>query len=264
MMTPGAINNVEAFRQLDNTGYALLPNVMGANLHNGLRDRVEQLFLLEGEAAGSEFKTEPGARRLANLVNKGSVFLEIIRHPAVLPLVAHVLRGSVKLSSLNARAVHPHWDKPQPLHCDMAAVPDERGAWVCNTVWMLDDFTERNGALRVIPGSHRWNRLPKDVLDDSLADHPQQCVITGAAGSVIVMNAHLWHGGMANRTPQPRTAVHGFYCRRDKPQQQYQKQLLAASLQGSLSAELRELLALDDPVNDELARQVVTRSGFLT
>ncbi|HQU45433.1 MAG TPA: phytanoyl-CoA dioxygenase family protein, partial [Pirellulales bacterium] len=132
-----------------------------------------------------------------------------------------------------------------------------------NVVWMLDDFTESNGALRVVPGSHCFNRLPQDVLGDPLADHPQQCLVTGAAGSVIVMNAHLWHGGMANRTPHPRTAVHAFYCRRDKPQQQYQQQLLDADLQAALPPALRKLLALDDALNDELCRQNVVRSGFL-
>ena len=255
--------HTEACRQLDDGGYVLLPDVMDAGLLGRLREAVEQLFLSEGEAAGSEFKREPGARRLANLVNKGPVFREIVVHPVILPLVEHVLDGSVKLSSLNARSVQPCWDKPQPLHCDMGAVPDQRGAWVCNTVWMLDDFTERNGALRAIPGSHRWNRLPQESLADPLANHPQQVVITGAAGSVIVMNAHLWHGGMANRTAHARTAVHAFYCRRDKPQQQYQKQLLDVELQATLSPELRELLALDDTLNDELAQQEFARSGFL-
>lgn len=252
-----------ARRQLDDLGYVLLPGLMEPALLGRLRRRVEDLFVSEGEAAGAEFKTEPGARRLANLVNKGDVFREIIAHPVVLPLVKHVLGDSVKLSSLNARSANPHWDRPQPLHCDMGGVPDERGAWVCNTVWMLDDFTEQNGALRVVAGSHRWNRLPQDALEDPCADHPEQRVIVGPAGSVIVMNAHLWHGGLANRTPSPRTAVHAFYCRRDKPQQQYQKQLLDAELQASLLAELRELLALDDAANDELCRQGYVRSGFL-
>ena len=258
------MTNVEACRQLNDLGYALLPNLMDIGLLSTLRDRVEQLFASEGEAAGSEFKSETGARRLANLVNKGGVFREIVVHPAVLPLVKHVLHGSVKLSSLNARSANPHGDKPQPLHCDMGALPDEHGDWVCNTVWMLDDFTDRNGALRVVPGSHHWKRLPQDVLEDTVADHPQQQVITGPAGSVIVMNAHLWHGGMANRTPYPRTAVHAFYCRRDKPQQQYQKQLLDPDLQAALSPELRELLALDDSQNDDLCGQNFVRSGFLT
>jgi len=80
---------------------------------------------------------------------------------------------------------------------------------------------------------------------------------------LIVLNAHLWHGGTANQTAEPRTALHGFYCRRNKPQQQYQKKLIDLELQRSFSPELRHLLALDDPENDRLARQEVERSGFL-
>ncbi|HWB13109.1 MAG TPA: phytanoyl-CoA dioxygenase family protein [Pirellulales bacterium] len=256
------MTNAQTCRRLDESGYVLMPGLMELDLLSRLRQRVEELLASEGDAAGSEFRTEPGARRLANLVNKGSVFREIIVHPVVLPLVRHVLENA-KLSSLNARSVNPGWDKPQPLHCDMGALPDEQGPWVCNTVWMLDDFTEHNGALRVVPGSHRGHRLPQDALADPLADHPQQTVITAPAGSVIVMNAHLWHGGMPNRTFRPRTAVHAFYCRRDKPQQQYQKSLLDAELQRTLPPELRELLALDDPLNDDLSNETFTRSGFL-
>jgi hypothetical protein len=57
--------------------------------------------------------------------------------------------------------------------------------------------------------------------------------------------------------------MHAFYCRSDKPQQQYQKRLLSPEVQSSLSPELRTLLALDDPLNDELSSAAVVRSGFL-
>ena len=73
----------------------------------------------------------------------------------------------------------------------------------------------------------------------------------------------MWHGGTANRTSAPRLAMHGFYCRSDKPQQQYQKQLLRPDVQRGLGPELRELLALDDPMNDALSSVVAVRSGFL-
>ena len=77
------------------------------------------------------------------------------------------------------------------------------------------------------------------------------------------MNAHMWHGGTANRTAAPRLAMHAFYCRRDKPQQQYQKQLLRPEVQAGLSGEVRDILALDDPLNDELSAVVTVKSGFL-
>jgi hypothetical protein len=57
--------------------------------------------------------------------------------------------------------------------------------------------------------------------------------------------------------------MHAFYCRRDKPQQQYQKQLLRPDVQASLSPELRDMLALDDPLNDSVSANVSTRSGFM-
>ena len=106
-------------------------------------------------------------------------------------------------------------------------------------------------------------RRPQDVLADPLAPHPEEILVLGPAGSIAVMNAHAWHGGTANHTLAPRLAMHAFYCRRDKPQQQYQKHLLRAEVQGSLSPELREMLALDDPLNDAISANVSVRSGFM-
>jgi ectoine hydroxylase-related dioxygenase (phytanoyl-CoA dioxygenase family) len=249
-------------RALDEDGYLVLAGFLSGELLARLRRRVEELFAEEGEAAGSEFKHEPGCRRLANLVDKGDVFREVIACPPVLECVRHVLGPVMKLSSLNARSVLPGGGA-QPLHADMAAVADASGYWVCNTVWMLDDYTPDNGALRLLPGSHRRGALPQEVLADPLADQPGQSLVTGRAGTVVVLNAHAWHAGTANRTGRPRTSLHAFYCRRDKPQQQYQKRLLRQEVQRSLSPELRELLALDDALNDKLSREVATRSGFL-
>jgi ectoine hydroxylase-related dioxygenase (phytanoyl-CoA dioxygenase family) len=73
----------------------------------------------------------------------------------------------------------------------------------------------------------------------------------------------MWHGGTANRSAKPRLAMHAFYCRRDKPQQQYQKALLRQEVQASLTGDLRDLLALDDPLNDALSAAVTVKSGFL-
>jgi ectoine hydroxylase-related dioxygenase (phytanoyl-CoA dioxygenase family) len=246
--------------QLDAVGYVVLANFMSADLLALLRRAVAERFALEGDNAGAEFKQEPGCRRLANLVDKGDVFREIIALPHILACVRSVLGPAIKLSSLNARLVPPHCDIVQPLHADMGAVADEHGYWVCNTVWLLDPFTADNGAIRCIPGSHRWGRLPEGGLT---APHPQEVLVTANAGDVIVMNAHLWHGGTANRTQKSRTAVHAFYARRDKPQQQYQKQLLRPETQAVLSTELRDLLAIDDPLNDAVTTQAVRRSGFM-
>jgi hypothetical protein len=243
---------------LDRDGYLVLEGFMDRGLLEELRSRTDELFALEGEAAGSEFRREENAYRLANLVAKGEVYERIVCLPEILGHVGQVLGPKFKLSSLNARTAPPRSNSLQPLHVDGGLLPDEKGYAVCNTVWMLDDFTEENGALRVVPGSHRWGRSP-----GAGEVHPDERLVTGTAGTVVVMNAHVWHGGTANRTDRPRRAVHGFYCRWDIAQQQYQKKLIPAAVQARFSPELRALLALDDALNDELSSAMSMASGFL-
>jgi ectoine hydroxylase-related dioxygenase (phytanoyl-CoA dioxygenase family) len=250
-------------RQLDEEGILILQNFAQPETVEALRRRIAEVFAAQGEQAGAEFKQEPGTDRLANLVEHGEIFEWAIAEPKLLACVRQVLGAEFKLSSLNARSARPHSDWSQPLHCDTGALPDEAGNAVCNIIWMLDDFTVENGATRFVPRTHRTGKLPQDMLEDSAAPHPNEKLVLGKAGTVAVMNAHLWHGGTANRTGKPRLALHSFYCRRDQPQQQYQKKLLSQTMQQRLGGELRWLLALDDPLNDTLSAQFSGRSGFL-
>jgi hypothetical protein len=247
-------------RRLDEQGYLVLPGLMSPDLLARLRTRVDELFAEEGDRAGWEFKTEPGARRLANLVNKGRVFEEVIVTPEVLEAMAHVLGPAFKLSSVNVRSADPHSASDQPLHADSGALADAEGYWVCNSVWMLDDFTPENGATRFVPGSHRWGKVPPPGMYDP---YPGQQLVLGNAGDVVVMNAHMWHGGTANRTAAPRRAMHVYYTRRDKPQQQWQRKWLSEEVQARLDPLARRILALDDPENDVLCATGSGASGFM-
>jgi ectoine hydroxylase-related dioxygenase (phytanoyl-CoA dioxygenase family) len=245
-------------RRLREDGFVILRDLISEEEVARYAQRVEELFALEGEHSGSEFKQEPGTRRLANCVNKGEIFEKAIENPVVLECVQVVLGSDFKLSSFNIRSANPRSNCGQPLHADSGAVADEQGYWVCNSVWMLDDFTESNGALRVVPGSHRWRRLPEPG-----AKVPGEMLVTGRAGTVVVMNAHMWHGGTDNRTGLPRRAMHVYFTRGDKPQQQYQKKLVGPEVQARLGPLARKLLALDDPRNDEMAESGAGKSGFL-
>ncbi|MCS7023956.1 MAG: phytanoyl-CoA dioxygenase family protein [Bryobacteraceae bacterium] len=250
-------------QQLDELGFVLLKNYMTAELLEELRTAFDRQLAQEGERAGHEFKREPGARRLANLVDKAEVFRRIISDAQILEYVAAVIPGKFKLSSLNGRAPDPESEIVQPLHCDAAAIPDEKGYWVCNVIWMLDDFTAENGATRLVPGTHRSKRLPQEVLADPLAPHPEEILLTAPAGSVAVINTHAWHGATANRSQGPRRCLHAFYTRWDKPQQQFQRALLREETIRQLSPQLRELLAIDDELNARLTLADPGRSGFL-
>ena len=250
-------------QSLESEGFVLLPDLMPGALLERVRRRVDELYAQEGDRAGSEFRQEPGTRRLANLGAKDPVFLELASHPTIVDLVRQVLGERFKVSSLNARSANPYSNSHQPLHVDQGLLPDELGNSVCNVVWMLDDFTTENGALRVVAGTHKSGLNPVTALTDPAAPQPGERLVTGKAGSAVVMNAHLWHGGTANRTGAHRRAVHSFYCRWDKPQQQYQKRLLPAEVIARLTPEQRVLLAIDDPLNDELSAASPNMSGFL-
>ena len=210
----------------------------------------------------AEFKQEENTRRLANLVDKSPLFEQVVLQPDSLSLVQHIL-GPFKLSSLNARSANPHSACRQPLHCDGGYLPDSRGPLVANVIWCLDDFTPANGTLRVLPGTHTAGLLPQDAVDDPLVNHPEQKMISAKAGSLIVMNAHLWHSGIENRTGLPRRALHAYYCRRDQPQQQFQRRVLSRAVQDVVSAQMRNMLALDDaPLEVEVCGANAV-SGFL-
>ncbi len=162
----------EQKRGLDENGYLVLENFMAPEFLEAVQQRVDDLFEKEGEAAGSEFRPEPQTRRLANLADKGNIFVEAIQMPTILECIEHGIGAEYKLSIVNVRSPLPHSTWVQPLHIDGGGLPDEKGYYVCNSVWMLDDFTLENGAIRMIPGSHLWTQRPQDVLADPASTFP--------------------------------------------------------------------------------------------
>jgi ectoine hydroxylase-related dioxygenase (phytanoyl-CoA dioxygenase family) len=248
-------------RQLDEQGYVALVGFIDAEWLRELRARLEEVFEAEDQNSGCEFRGEPFSRHADNLVDKGEVFERMVCDPRLLVYVSHVLSDSFKLSSLTARSTNPHAYTAQPLHCDTDRLPDDNGPAIFNSVWLLDDFTCENGATRVVPGSHLWGRLPRSAVRDPKAPYPGEVIITAPAGSVIVYNAHIWHGGTANHTTRHRRALHASFTRRDLPQQQWQRMLLRPETQARIDGMLRYLLALDDAYNDILCAAAAERAS---
>jgi len=116
----------QAKLELDERGVVVLPGFIDPTWLAELQRATESLFDLEGAEAGSEFKTETGSRRLANLVNKGETFQRVVAEPRLLGFIELVLGDEFKLSSLNARSANPHNEISQPLHADMGAIAPRR------------------------------------------------------------------------------------------------------------------------------------------
>ncbi|MDB4292884.1 phytanoyl-CoA dioxygenase family protein [Maribacter sp.] len=227
MLTPQEINS------LASEGYLALGPLLSATQLNAVNERIDELIAAEGAQAGSELfdskyirhPKEAGADRLADLVNKGAIFDRFYTHPKVLAAVALILGSEYKLSSLNYRAARPGMGL-QKLHVDYGNTVPSKGYKVCNTLWLLDDFTETNGATRLVPGTHKLDVLPQEVLADQEAPHPDEIKVIAPAGSVVIFNSHLWHGGTTNHSSSYRRSIHSYFCTSDQPQQLDQRKYI--------------------------------------
>ncbi len=229
--------------QLDELGYVRLEGIMSLELVDAIRARQEQLLSEEGDKAGVEVHREQGTDRLSDLINKDPLYHIVISHPRILAAIAHVLHGDLKLSSLNSRAALPGLGL-QGLHADWGRLDTPGDYQVCNSLWLLDDYTPTNGATRVVPGTHRGTQLPPDVMSDPSSAHPDEILLQGKVGDVLVMNSHTWHGGTRNLTDRPRRVMHGYFCRRHQPPQLDQNRYIRDTTLALLSPAQQWVLGL--------------------
>lgn len=94
--------------------------------------------------------------------------------------------------------------KAQPLHRDdtvwMWQHPDYGREARVQIMFAVTDFTEENGATRVIPASHLWDdlRVPKE--DETVAAEMK-------AGDALIWIGSTYHGGGANVSHAPRIGL---------------------------------------------------------
>jgi len=227
--------------KLDRDGYLPLANILSPQQLAHIIQRTDEMIAQEGAEAGKEVHQEAGATRLSDLVNKDPVFEVCFTHPRVLAAISHVLGGDLKLSSLNYRAALPGFGL-QGLHADWGSAVEPGDYYVCNSIWLLDDFTESNGATRVVPGSQRSGKMSRDVMPDPTQPHPDEVLLTAPAGTVVIFNSHTWHGGTLNRTDHPRRALHSYFTRRAREQQLAQKKFIRPETYARLSPAARYIL----------------------
>ena len=226
---------------LEENGYLVLRDHMGAELLEEFRVRTDELLESEGVTAGHETPQGGGVAGLADLLNKGEVFTRCYSDPAVLAAARLVLGEEFRVNSLNYRASLPGKGH-QGLHPDWPGPVEPGDFHIMNSMWCLDDFTAENGATRAVPGSHRSGRVPADEMADTLETHPRQIHLTAPAGSVVIFNAHLWHGGTLNSTTARRRGMTMSFVLRDEPQQLDQRAYVRKAVYDKLSQAQRYLL----------------------
>jgi ectoine hydroxylase-related dioxygenase (phytanoyl-CoA dioxygenase family) len=234
-LSPGEVADHTA--RIAEQGYTVVEDAIEPGLRAGLLADLERIEREESVVpAGNLFE---GRRtvRIYNLLAHGPRFERVPVHPAVLPICERVLDPGLLVSSLSSIAIGPG-ESAQPIHADdqLLPIPKPHPATVCNTMWALTDFTEANGATRVVPGSHLADHSPDlfTAYDTVPAEMP--------AGSVLVWHGSLWHGGGANTTGGRRVGIAMNYCAGYIRQQENQQLGLPVDLVRRFTPRLQELV----------------------
>lgn len=218
-------------------GFTIVPDVLPPAHCDALLEDLDRLDAALGIGFGTNSFEGFRTRRIYNLLAHGKLYEEIPVHARVLPVVEGVLDAGCLVSSLSSIAIGPG-EEAQPIHADdqLLPLPKPHVATVCNTMWALTDFTEANGATRVIPGSHRADHSPAygRPYDSVPAEMPR--------GSVLVWHGSLWHGGGANRTAERRVGIAMNYCAGWVRQQENQQLGIPRAVARGFSPRLRELV----------------------
>jgi len=178
----------------------------------------EAMDVIHDEVAPHIEATSPGpdefsgvnTRRTGSLIARAPSFRPIASHPLVLATLDRVLGEHTTNYQLHLTQVIDigPGEPAQLIHRDQWAFdffPFPNGYEVeCHTMWAMHDFTEENGATRVIPGSHRWeDKLRPDPSDTVPAEMPK--------GSVFIYVGSVYHGGGANRSDEHRLGINVGY-----------------------------------------------------
>src|SRR5579884_3729339 len=148
-------------------------------------------------------------RRTGALIARSPSSRQLVMDPLILSTTGRFLSQATnfQLHLTQAIAIGPG-SPAQTIHRDQWAFDFftfPRGYEVqCNTIWAMTDFTEENGATRVIPGSNRFDDKLRFEEKDTIAAEMTK-------GSVLVYSGSVYHGGGANRSNQTRAGINITY-----------------------------------------------------
>jgi ectoine hydroxylase-related dioxygenase (phytanoyl-CoA dioxygenase family) len=237
MAGTGVEDHQQHIDRIARDGYTVIEHAVDPALVDALVADLDRLeHDLDIKPAANSFE---GTRtlRIYNLLVHGSVWWQIPVHPAILPIVEGVLDDGCLVSSLSSIDIGPG-ESAQPIHADDQLIPLSKPhvATVCNTMWALTDFTEANGATRIIPGSHLADRSP------DFGTHYESVPAEMPKGSVLIWHGSLWHGGGANDTSDRRVGIAMNYCAGWIRQQENQQLGIPSELARQLSPRLQRLI----------------------
>jgi ectoine hydroxylase-related dioxygenase (phytanoyl-CoA dioxygenase family) len=223
--------------QVMEDGYTIVEGAIETSLCDEIADDLlrleEELGILPADNSFEGVRTT----RIYNLLAHGPLYERIPVHPNVLPIVEQVLDPGLLVSSLSSISIGTD-ESAQPIHSDdqLISIPKPHPPIICNTMWAITDFTEQNGATRLIPGTHLKDHSP------DLSKRYDSIAAVMPKGSVLVWVGSLWHGGGANQTPDRRVGIAMNYCAGFMRQQENQQLGIPRRTVDHFSRRLQELV----------------------
>lgn len=266
---PATASAEEVVAVLRRDGCAVIDRLADAERIDRVADEMRPF--MDATRPGPDAFTGPKTRRTGGLVARSAAARELIRDATILSSVAGILDESTsfQLHLTQMIAIGPG-EGMQAIHRDQWAFdffPFPSGFEVqCNTIWAMTDFTEANGATRVIPGSQRFEDRLSFGESDTLPAEMEK-------GSALLYTGALYHGGGANRSDAVRVGINITYARGWLRQEENQYLTVPGELARTLPDDLLRLIGyargayalgyvddLRDPL--EVLRGTSAASGF--
>jgi ectoine hydroxylase-related dioxygenase (phytanoyl-CoA dioxygenase family) len=173
--------------------------------------RREMAPFSRANSGGTDSFSGRDTKRTGALIARSPTSRELVMHPLVLGAVGEVLK--------DATSFHLHLTQMIAIGAGESSQPIHRDQWAfdffsfpqgyevqTNTLWAMTDFTEENGATRVIPGSNHFEDKKEFRIEDT------ECAEM-KAGSVLLYTGAVYHGGGANRSDTVREGLNITYAR---------------------------------------------------
>ncbi len=165
----------------------------------------------------------PGLRRVNAPIEVSDAYFEAMSNSRMTDCVADLIGPNVKLHHTKINSKLPRGNTQVKWHQDFPFTPHSNDD-VVTALLMVDEVTENNGPLEVLPGSHRgdihglWHDgVFTGAVSDDVAESSQARAVTctGPAGTACLMHTRLLHGSASNRSDAPRTLFICVYSAED-------------------------------------------------
>lgn len=208
---------------LETAGYTIIENALTTteieNLADGLLALASEDDGHPVDAGDGETHEDRTQEVMLLLARGGRPFEKLVLHPVALPLITYLLGASCTISSVTGY-IKGRGDTALGVHSDTAYVPDPLPpyAQLANVNYCLTDYTEADGCLTIVPGSHRYCHRPRG------GDGAREAIpIEAPAGAAIVFHGNTWHGAKPRRNAGLRLTLSTLYCRMYmRPQEHYE------------------------------------------